>query len=138
MNAIRLLAILLLVLLAPGCGSGQYAQEGLPHAEAIVRSVSQAWSTEKLVEVADPRMLAVFPEPKIREMMTACAQELGRVERQETVGFTTGFETAVSGQVATYMIDLHAEKGNARVTLKLQKVDEKWNVLGFWVQMQGK
>ena len=111
-------------------------KEGEPHAEAIVRAVSQDWDPEKLIEVADPRMLKAIPESNIKAMIQSCSQNLGSVKTQKTIMGSTGVATGMSGEFASYMIDLEAEKGSAHIKINLQKVAGRWNVLGFWIQGQ--
>ena len=112
----------------------RYMQEGKPHAETIVRSVSQEWNPDELIRVADRRMLDVFPEARIRETVATCATALGPIIRQQTITGSTGYETGVFGLIASYVIELTGEDGTAQVTIKIQKSREKWRVLGFWVR----
>jgi len=136
---VRWLAIVMVSAVLAACNSiadYPYMKEGEPHAEEIVRSITEGWNADKLIETEDPRMQAIAPAQKVKEMIAECAVRLGAVKSQKTMVGSTGLETGVSGMVASYIIDLDAEKGVGRVTIKLQKVANRWMVLGFWIQMK--
>lgn len=130
-----LCAALLSVAACSTAPSYEYMKDGQPKAEAIVSQVAREWKAEALIQAADPRMLAAFPEPKIRDMLASCASALGAVKSQTTVIGTTGVETGI-GEFARYQIDLEGENGTARITIKLQREESTWKVLGFWVELQ--
>src|SRR4051812_41556176 len=113
-----------------------YMKEGQPHAEALVGSVVADWDATELINMADPRMLAVLPETKITDMFSVCSRSLGHISKQELIAGATGIETAIAGKVATYRFGVQGDKAAARIVVKLQKVAGQWRVLGFWVELQ--
>jgi len=136
---IGLALALVLTFLLVACSSVAdypYMKEGEPYAEAIVSAVGREWNADELIKVTDPRMLAIASEAEIRAMIATCSVPLGRIKTQHMYLGSTGFETAISGKVASYGINVEGEKGTGRIKIKLQKVGEHWKVLGFWCQGQ--
>ena len=129
----------MLIATAAACSQGgdySLMKEGEPYAEAVVRDVSQDWNADKLIAKADPRMLKAFPEADIRKMIADCANAVGSVKSQKTLAGQVNVETAIPGKTTLYVVELNGEKANARVRVKLQKIDAEWKVLGFWLQSQ--
>jgi hypothetical protein len=109
-----------------------YMTEGQSHADAIVAAVARDWKPDPLVLSADPRMLEVFPEPKIKELVAACSRTLGAPKHQETLLSQTGVEVGTfTGKSALYVIKLACERGTATIRIKVHKVKDDWKVLGF-------
>ena len=131
-----LVAVLILLVAACSQSDYSYMREGEPFATSLVQDVTKDWSSDKLVAQADPRMLKVFPESEIKKMLAQCAEGLGPVKRQETLAGRVSVETAIPGKTVLYTIDVEGEKANGRITVKLQKLDGEWKVLGFWIQRQ--
>jgi hypothetical protein len=115
-----------------------YMEEGQTHAEALVSAVAREWKADELIKNADPQMLAAFPEPKVEELVAACSRTLGPWKSQRTLMGSTGVAVGVpSGKFASYLIELNGEKATAQVKINLHKVNDKWTVMGLWVDFQG-
>ena len=116
-----------------------FMKEGQPHAEAIVAMVARDWKAKELIKLADPELLNVLPRPQIEKMITECSRALGRPKQQQTLMSSSGVAAgagAGAGKFASYIIELQCEKATAKVKINLRKADNRWLVLGFWVDIQ--
>jgi hypothetical protein len=135
----RLCRFAFLLLVIPGCSLTDYGymREGEPHALQIVQFVGWQWKPEELISEADPRMLKALPESEIAKMMSECSAELGILDEVDPVAGQVTRSTEIPDRSALYTFNVKGRKGkSAVVQIRLQKQDESWKVLGFWVQIK--
>ena len=138
-NTYRVWVVAALALITSGCFQSDYAymKEGESYARQLVQFVGWQWNADELISKADPRMLQAFPESEIKKLMSECSANLGILQHAEELVGAVSRETQIPGKSALYTFDVQGQKGNATIRVKLQKQDDDWKVLGFWVQIKG-
>ena len=137
MRICYLLFVASFMLASLGCSQSDYAymKEGQSYATQIVRSVGWQWKAGELISEADPRMLKAFPESEIEKMMSESASALGTLQEINPLAGAISVDSAIPGKSALYMYDVKGQKGRATIRGKLQKQEQAWKILGFWVQI---
>jgi hypothetical protein len=112
--------------------SKAYIDEGIP---AIVSS----WSEEEFIKRASSQLREKTSNGQLHELFTTLSSKLGAfrsyngAKGDSNMGYTTQNGEVVT---ASYVAETTFQNGKAEIQIKLIRVKDAWQILGFHVEMK--
>lgn len=135
------MAFLLLLASCVGCfvvgrrGSAQ----GANFAADVVQSLTDSWDADVLIDSASPELMETSSPEKTRDFISFVADRLGQREKCEDVQsdqWTVQVGTTGLAVISLHYIDCEFAGGRARITLRVRKHGERWQVISINVNSE--